>query len=90
MPLKFDSLYGARDGDMVTAEARFSSDGDTAQMNVRLRLVPPAEFVSGTYRLTIGGQTIEGIVECLSLDYQGRSEFRSQHGGDLYSSRTTV
>jgi len=69
--MKFDSLYGARDGDSVTAEARFSNGNDSAQLNVRLFLRPPAEFVSGTYRVTSGGKTVEGIVECLSLDYQG-------------------
>jgi hypothetical protein len=71
IPLKFDSLYGARDGENVTAEARFSNGNDSAQMNVRLFLRPPAEFVSGTYRITIDGKTIEGVVECQSLDYQG-------------------
>jgi hypothetical protein len=71
IPMKFDSLYGARDGEDVTAEARFSNGGDSAQMNVRLFLRPPAEFVSGTYRITIDGKTSEGIVECQSLDYQG-------------------
>jgi hypothetical protein len=71
IPLKFDSLYGARDGENVTAEARFSNGNDSAQMNVRLFLRPPAEFVSGTYRLTIDGKTIEGVVDCQSLDYQG-------------------
>ena len=71
IPMKFDSLYGARDGESVTAEARFSNGDDSAQMNIRLHLGPPAEFVSGTYRVTIGGKTVEGIVECLSLDYQG-------------------
>jgi len=81
MPLKLASLNGTRDGDKVTAEARFSSGGDNAQMNVRLRLVPPAEFVSGTYRMTVGGQTIEGIVECLSLDYQGGQNSVPSMGG---------
>ena len=38
IPMKFDSLYGARDGDSVTAEARFSDGNDSAQMNVRLYL----------------------------------------------------
>ena len=71
IPLKLDSLDGARDGESVTAEARFSNGSDSAQMNVRLFLRPPAEFVSGTYRVTIDGKTVEGIVECLSLDYQG-------------------
>ena len=71
IPMKFDSLYGARDGESVIAEARFSSGNDSAQMNVRLFLRPPAEFVSGTYRVTIDGKTVEGVVECQSLDYQG-------------------
>jgi len=34
IPLKFDSLYGTRDGDSVTAEARFSNAGDSAQINL--------------------------------------------------------
>ena len=71
IPMKFDTLDGARDGESVTAEARFSNGNDSAQMNVRLFLRPPAEFVSGTYRLTIDGKTSEGAVECQSLDYQG-------------------
>jgi hypothetical protein len=71
IPLKFDSLYGARDGETVTAEARFSDASDSAQMNLLLHLGPPAEFVSGTYRITLNGKTTEGIVECQSLDYQG-------------------
>jgi len=71
IPFTFDSLYGTRDGDSVTAEARFSNAGDSAQMNIRVHLGPPAEFVSGTYRITTGGKTIEGVVESLSLDYQG-------------------
>jgi hypothetical protein len=71
IPMKFDSLDGARDGESVTAEARFSNGKDSAQMNVRLFLRPPAEFVSGTYHVTIDGKTVEGVVECQSLDYQG-------------------
>jgi len=71
LPMKFDSLFGARDGDSVTAEARFSNGSDSAEMSVRLFLRPPAEFVSGTYRITIDGKTVEGVVECPSLDYQG-------------------
>jgi len=71
IPLKLDSLIGMRDGETVTAEARFSNGGDSAQMNLRLFLRPPAEFVSGTYRITLNGKTTEGEVECRSLDYQG-------------------
>jgi hypothetical protein len=71
IPMKLDSLFGARDGESVTAEARFANGNDSAQMNVRLFLRPPAEFVSGTYRVTIDGKTVEGVVECQSLDYQG-------------------
>jgi hypothetical protein len=71
VPMTFDSLYGARDGDSVTAEARFSNGSDSAQLNLQLHLGPPAEFVSGTYRISIGGKTMEGNVACPSLDYQG-------------------
>ena len=81
IPMKLDSLYGARDGESVTAEARFSGGGDSAQMSVRLFLRPPAEFVSGTYRITIGGKTVEGIVECPSLDYQGGQASVPSMGG---------
>ena len=81
IPMKFDSLYGARVGDSVTAEARFSNGDDSAQMNINLHLVPPAEFVSGTYRITIGGRTIDGVVECLSLDYQGGQAEAPSIGG---------
>ena len=81
IPMKFDSLYGARDGDSVTAEARFSNGADSVQMNVRLFLRPPAEFVSKTYRLTIEGKTVEGVVECPSLDYQGGQASVPSMGG---------
>jgi hypothetical protein len=81
MPMKFDSLYGARDGDMVRAEARFSAGEDNVQMDVRLHLVPPAEFVSGTYRMMIDGRVIEGMVECLALDYQGGQNSVPSMGG---------
>jgi len=79
--MTFDSLYGARDGDTVTAEARFSNGRDSAQMNVRLFLRPPAEFVSGTYRIIIDGKTVEGVVECPSLDYQGGQASVPSMGG---------
>jgi len=81
IPMKLDSVYGARDGDSVTAEARFSNGNDSAQMDVRLFLRPPAEFVSGTYRMTIDGKTVEGIVECPSLDYQGGQASVPSMGG---------
>jgi hypothetical protein len=71
IPLKFESLDGTRDGDSVTAEARFSNGRDSAQMHIHLRLVPPAEFVSGTYQITLNGKTMTGTIDCLSLDYQG-------------------
>jgi hypothetical protein len=72
IPMTFDSFYGARDGDVVTAEARFSGQsGDSALVHIRLHLGPPAEFVSGTYTITTGGKTSEGPVTCESLDYQG-------------------
>lgn len=74
VPLMMISLYGARDGDSVTAEAFFTGgpgSTDVAEMKVKLHLGPPAEFVSGTYHADIGGKVTDGIVECTSLDYQG-------------------
>jgi hypothetical protein len=89
IPLKLDSLIGMRDGETVTAEARFSNGGDSAQMNVRLFLRPPAEFVSGTYRMTLNGKTTEGEVECPVARLSGRTGIGAQHGRDDLSLNPT-
>src|SRR5262249_24413483 len=68
-PLKFDSLYGIRDGDSVKAELKFAAGGDTARVRLVLHLGPPAQFAGGVYRLSIGGRTSEGMVTCDSLTY---------------------
>ena len=70
-PLKFDSLYGIRDGDSVKAELKFSAGSDSARIRLVLHLGPPAQFTSGVYRVSIGGATSEGMVTCDSLTYLG-------------------
>src|SRR5437867_12954892 len=71
LPLKFDSLYGVRDGESVRAEARFGDGHDSVQVNVTLSLGPPIQFKSGTYRTAVGGRTAEGTVACESLTFLG-------------------
>src|SRR5262245_2629814 len=71
LSLKFDSLYGVRDGASVNAEARFADGADVVIMRINLHLGPPAAFRGGTYRAVIGGKTLEGSVECPSLYYLG-------------------
>jgi len=71
MPLKFEGLYGVRDGATVKVEGRFADGADRVTMNLVLYLRPPAEFRSGTYQATIGGKMTSGSVECPSLTFQG-------------------
>ena len=52
--LKFDSMYGVRDGESVRAEARFTGGHDSAKVNIALNLGPPVQFTSGTYVAIIG------------------------------------
>ena len=81
LPLKFDGLYGVRDGAMVKAEGRFVDGNDVVTMNFIVFLRPPAEFQSGTYRAMIGGKMISGSVECPSLDFQGGQTALPSVGG---------
>src|SRR4051812_37548035 len=71
LPFKFDGIHGIRDGASVKAEARFSDGVDVLTMNIALHLVPPPEFVAGTYEGNIGGKATAGRVECVSLTYLG-------------------
>lgn len=71
LPLKFDGLYGLRDGAVVNVEGHFTNDMDVVTMNVTLFLRPPAEFRSGTYLAIIDGKAMMGSVECPSLIFQG-------------------
>jgi hypothetical protein len=71
LPLRFDSLYGVRDGDSVKAEARFKDGQDSAQVNIEVRLGPPVQFASGSYRANIRGRGTEGPVSCDSLSFLG-------------------
>ena len=81
VPLKFDGLYGVRDGATVSAEARLIDGGDIVTININLYLRPPAEFRSGTYQATIGGKTTSGIVECPSLTFLGGQTAQPNVGG---------
>jgi hypothetical protein len=71
LPLKFEGLYGIRDGAQVKAEGHFADANDSVTMNVVLFLRPPAEFQSGAYQAVIGGKKMSGSVECPSLTFQG-------------------
>ena len=71
LPLKFEGLFGVRDGASVKAQGRFINGNDTAVININLFLRPPVEFQSGTYESVIGGKSNSGTVECPSLDFQG-------------------
>jgi hypothetical protein len=71
LPLKFDGLYGVRDGAMVRVEGRFVDGDDFVELNFVVFLRPPAEFQSGEFRSSIGGRAASGVVECPSLTFQG-------------------
>ena len=81
VPLKFDGLYGVRDGATVSAEARLIDGDDLVTININLYLRPPAEFRFGTYEATIGGKTTSGIVECPSLTFLGGQTAQPNVGG---------
>ena len=81
MPFQFTGITGRRDGASVRAEMSFADGADTVQITVLLELVPPAEFRSGTYRLNLGGKTVEGRVDCPSLDYLGGQNTQPSVGG---------
>ena len=81
LPLKFEGLYGVRDGATVKAEARFVNGADVVTMNLVVFLRPPAEFQSGTYQASIGGKTSSGTVECPSLAFQGGQTALPSMGG---------
>ena len=69
--LKFDGIYGKRDGANVNAEARFTDGADQVTMDILVYLRPPAEFQSGSYTANIGGEMTSGGVDCPSLTFQG-------------------
>ena len=71
LPLKLGHVYGVREGDSVSAEIEFTDGHDSAQMSIALRLRPQAEFTSGTYRASVGGNTSAGTVESESLTFLG-------------------
>ncbi len=81
LPLKFDGIYGVRDGASVNAEARFTDGADHVTMNISLFLRPEAQFLTGTYQAVIGGKTTSGNVECPSLMFLGGQTALPDVGG---------
>jgi hypothetical protein len=71
LPLEFDSVSGARNGDTIRAEVTFAHEADTIDMNIIIHLSPTAECTSGNYHAVIAGQSSEGSVRCQSLAFQG-------------------
>jgi hypothetical protein len=81
LPLKFESMFGGRDGESVRAEPVFTNGADSIRMNLYVRLGPPISFVSGNYRASVGGQTREGSVVCDSLSFLGGQNALPSVGG---------
>jgi hypothetical protein len=81
LPFKLQTMSGIRNGASVNAQARFGDGSDSGQMNLEIHLGPPPQFVSGTYRVTMAGQTREGIVDCESLSYLGGQADTPSVGG---------
>jgi hypothetical protein len=81
LPLKFDGLYGVRDGAAVKTEGYFADGADVVAINMNLYLRPPAEFQSGSYQAVFGGKMTSGRVDCLSLIFQGGQTALPSVGG---------
>jgi hypothetical protein len=81
MPLKFEGLYGLRDGSVVNAQGRFAEGADVVTLNFTVNLGPPPQFRSGTYDAFIGGKRSVGNVDCPSLSYFGDQSASPSVGG---------
>jgi hypothetical protein len=81
VPMKLTALQGFRDGATVNVEALFSEGADSGKMDVVLRLTPAAECASARHRVTVGGQTVEGTVQCSSLNFLGGQNSQPSVGG---------
>ena len=81
LPLKFISMSGVRDGESVKAEAQFKEGQDSAQVDIQVRLGPPVQFVSGSYRANIEGRSSQGLVSCDSLSFLGGQAAAPSVGG---------
>ena len=62
VPLKFDSVSGERNGDVVRSEIRFADGADNIRIRLTLHLAPSAECTSAAYSAVIGGEREEGVV----------------------------
>jgi hypothetical protein len=81
LPLKFDSMFGMRDGESVTATPVFADGSDTVRMTLHVHLGPPITFVSGNYQASVGGRASEGSVVCDSLSFLGGQNALPSVGG---------
>jgi hypothetical protein len=81
LPLKFDSMFGMRDGEFVTATPVFADGNDTVRMTLHVRLGPPITFVSGDYQASVGERASEGSVVCDSLSFLGGQNALPSVGG---------
>lgn len=81
LPLKLTSVSGTRDGEIVRATIEFREGGDFAAIAIVVKLGPPPQFISGTYRATIGGRSSMGIVETPSLSFLGGQNALPSVGG---------
>jgi hypothetical protein len=81
LPLKFESMFGTRDGESVTATPVFTSGMDVVRLDLHIRLGPPITFVSGSYKATVGNQTVQGPVVCDSLSFLGGQNALPSVGG---------
>jgi len=81
LPLKFESMFGMRDGASVVAEPVFTEGVNAVRMTLHVRLGPPITFASGSYQATIGDQTLEGPIVCDSLSFLGGQNSLPSVGG---------
>ena len=80
LALTLNSRSGVRDGDIVNAEAIFTSGADSVRLNIVVHLGPPVAFRSGHYRAVFGGQASEGTVISEALRFQGGQDIPSIGG----------
>jgi hypothetical protein len=81
LSLKFESMFGMRDGDAVAAAPVFTNGMDAIRLDLHVRLGPPIAFVSGSFKATVENQTVEGPVVCDSLSFLGGQNALPSVGG---------
>ncbi|HEY2382416.1 MAG TPA: hypothetical protein VGK48_14655 [Terriglobia bacterium] len=81
IPLKFESMSGMRDGELVRAVPVFTDGMDEIRLDIHVRLGPPILFATGAYNAKIGNQTSEGPIVCDSFSFQGGQDALPSVGG---------